>query len=175
MFDAVKKMNTAFGNPEGNPNDFLPLQMDETPVTTVKAWGRLEKQCKNIQSEYNELMKAVQDQDLEETRDALCDLLVFTLGAYHFLGINAEKDMEAVIAGVMTRFCKDEDDLRATKHKYDLANVQYYEEGVFPTVCLKSAKDQDMYGADGQVIDHLPKGKFLKSVSMKTAVFPAII
>jgi hypothetical protein len=155
MFKLVSDMNTAFGNPKGDPKNV--------------DWARLEAQVRNIADELQETLDAIAARDLEETRDGLCDINVFSLGAHHFLGIDATADMEAVVAGVMTRFCKNEDELARTKAKYDDLQVEYYVEGEFPTVCLKSAKDQqDKNG------DNLPKGKFLKSVGYKKTVFPAV-
>jgi len=157
MFAFVKRMNTAFGNPEGNPSNI--------------DWNRLKSQVANIQDEFNETMDdGIGPQDLEKTRDGLCDIMVFALGAFHFMGLDADADMQAVLEGVMTRFCKDQDALDRTKAKYDALGVAYYVEGEFPTVCLKSAKNQpDPKGAGS-----LPKGKFLKSVDFQDTVFPAL-
>lgn len=156
MFKSVKDMNTAFGNPEGDPRDL--------------DWTRLEKQISNVKDEYNETMLALQNRDVEQVRDGLCDIMVFALGAFHFMGVDADVDMQAVIAGVMTRFCKDQAELDATIKKYDALEVEFYIEGEFPTKCLKSAKDQkDKNG------DNLPMGKFLKSANYSQPVFAPIV
>ncbi len=156
IFERVSEMNEAFGNPKGDPKNI--------------DWDRLERQCKNILVEFErELMPAIAERNLEEVRDALCDINVFSLGAHHFMGIDADADMHAVIDGVLTRFIKDERDLAATMKKYDDLGVDYYLEGTFPTACLKSLEDQvDKYG------ESYPKGKFLKSVSYALTVFPAV-
>lgn len=155
MFARVSKMNVAFGNPKGDPNNI--------------DWYRLEKQCKNILGEYKELLEALEAKNLDGVRDALCDINVFSLGAHHFMGIDVEADMDAVIDALMTRFCKDAVDLDATKAKYDALGIEYYVEGAFPCVCLKSAKDQDdIHG------EHFPKGKFLKSASFSQPVLPCV-
>lgn len=156
MFQQVSEMNTAFGNPKGNP--------------TSIDWERLTKQCRNILDEYSELMVALEMRNLDEVRDALCDINVFSLGAHHFIGANADDDMTAVVEGVLTRFCQNQADLDATLDKYTSLGVLVYTEGEFPTVCLKSAHDQkDING------ENYPKGKFLKSVSYATTVFPVIV
>lgn len=156
MFDRVSEMNTAFGNPKGDPGNIN--------------WERLEKQCRNILDEYNELMEALAERSLDEVRDALCDINVFSLGAHHFMGIDANEDMDAVIDGVLTRFCQNKEDFDATCAKYDALDVDYYVEGEYPNVCLKSVYDQvDKNG------ENYPKGKFLKSVSYAQTVFPAVV
>lgn len=155
MFKLVKDMNTAFGNPEGNPVNIN--------------WTRLEKQIHNIHDEYKETLGALAERNLDEVRDGLCDIMVFALGGFHFLGIDANADMKAVIDGVMTRFCKDQAELDATIAKYTALEVDFYVEGEFPTRCLKSTKDQkDKNG------DNLPMGKFLKAVGYSQTVFSPV-
>lgn len=158
MYELVANMNAAFGNPKGDPNDIN--------------WDRLKSQCENIKDEYNELMDGIEARDLSGplgVRDALCDIMVFALGAYHFIGLDANTDMEAVVSGVLTRFCQTEEDLLATMRKYDLLGVEYDIEGQFPTKFLRSTKEQqDNKG------ENYPKGKFLKSVSYSTTQFSPV-
>ena len=152
MFKRAQEINIAFGNPEGD--------------SAVLDWSRLEKHIRNILDEYQGTMVGVSERDVDQVRDGLCDIMVFALGAYHFMGANADDDMQAVLDGVMTRFCKTEEDLAATMQKYAALGVDFYVEGKFPTKCLKSAKDQkDKNG------DNLPMGKFLKSASYRQPVF----
>ena len=154
-FQLVAAMNAAFGNVQGDPGAI--------------DWARLKSQIENIKDEYKETTDALALRDLEEVRDGLCDIMVFAYGAFHFLGIDADRDMRAVIEGVMTRFCRTQDELDRTKAKYDDLVVKYYVEGEFPAMCLKSAEDQqDRNG------ENLPKGKFLKSVGYRKAVFPDV-
>jgi len=173
-FKRVAAMNAAFGNPKGDPKaiDF----------------DRVRKQCLNIIDELGELMLALganpyglgqavnhlkdvagkgknKDVDLDDVRDALCDIHVFAYGAHHFMGIDADKDMDAVVDGVMTRFVKDAKDLAHTLDMHSAKGVkEFYIEGEFPTVVVKSAEDQP----------DAPKGKFLKSASYKNTVFPPV-
>lgn len=141
-FDFVTGMNEAFGNPRG----------DRTAIDLDK----LKNQCKNILDEYNELMEAIENKDIAKIRDSLVDVHVFAYGAQHFMGINADADMEAVLDGVYTRFIKDPDDMGATiaKH-FDKGVTDVYFEGDYPYRIMKSARDQP----------DAPKGKFLKSAS----------
>jgi predicted HAD superfamily Cof-like phosphohydrolase len=172
-FSRVSKMNVAFGNPKGDPH-------------TID-FDRVRKQCLNLVDELGELFVALganpasvkyyvsnlkhaasvssQPVDVDGIRDALCDLHVFAYGAHHFMGIDADKDMDAVVDGVMTRFVKDIHDMEATIKLHAAKGVTAtYIEGEFPTAVLKSAKDQP----------DAPAGKFLKSVSYSDTIFPAI-
>lgn len=165
-------MNEAFGNPKG---DFTNID-----------FNRVRKQYMNIFDEYVEGLKALgahpallhdlkqahssfvahnqwfNPADIEETRDALCDIQVFAMGAQHFMGVDGDDDMDQVIGGVMTRFIKDEADKEATiaKHAANGATHVYFE-GKYPKMVMKSAVDQP----------DAPQGKFLKSASFKTTVF----
>lgn len=176
-FQLVANMNTAFGNPKGDP--------------TAIDWTRVRKQCANIFDEYAELMVALgvpkgsdelavlrlahrdfiragfaNEPDVEEVRDALCDIPVFALGGQHMIGVDGDADMEAVITGVMTRFVKDKSDLNKTLRMHaDKGVLQTYTEGEFPTMIVKSAVDQP----------DAPRGKFLKSASYQPTVFPPLV
>jgi hypothetical protein len=156
MFQYVKNMNEAFGNPEGSPHYIN--------------WERLRSQCKNIKSEQEEAMSAIALNNVDEVRDALCDIMVFTLGAYHFMGLEADDDMVAVLDGVMTRFCATQQELDDTADKYAKLGVDYTVHGAFPRVYLKSARNHSAEGAT----DEYPKGKFLKSVGYRLAVLPPL-
>lgn len=173
-FDLVSRMNTAFNNSKGNA-----ASID---------WGRTRKQSLNIIDEWVELMiglgapdetlkelaaqaKRVASQpinapDLNMVRDAVTDIHVFAYGVHHFMGVDANQDMESVIDGVMTRFVKDEADKEATITKHAAAGVtDVYFEGEYPTMIMKSASDQP----------DAPKGKFLKSASYQDTVFTLVV
>lgn len=173
-FQRVSQMNEAFNNPKGDPRN-----IDHQ---------RLINQCKNILDEFTETMKALGApeqlvkglkafakeidptefspiQDLDQVRDGLCDIHVFAYGAHHFMGIDADRDMDAVVDGVMTRFIKDEADKVATVAKHATKGVtDVYFEGEYPTMIMKSASDQP----------DAPKGKFLKSASYQDTQFYSI-
>lgn len=109
------------------------------------------------------------DRNSERYFDVGCLLIVLIADAsviQAMIGAYPDADMHAVIDGVLTRFCRDEDELEATKYKYHKLGVKYYVEGVFPEVCLKSTEDQG---------DEYPKGKFLKSVGYRLPIFPALL
>lgn len=153
MFEAVSKLNVAFGNPAGDPLN--------------PKWDRLEAQAKNILDEYNELMKdGIGPKNINEVRDAICDILVFTLGLAHMAGIPVEEDMAEVDRSNMSKFCADEDDLTETLMKYRDLGVYVYTEGEYPMLRVKSAKEQT--GLDGKLYQ---AHKMLKSVSFSEPKF----
>lgn len=170
-FQLVSQMNSAFGNPKGDPS--------------LINWERVRNQSVNVFDEFIELQVALglcQEGidalksirrilaflpyglvlNTDKVRDALCDINVFSYGAHHLMGIDADRDMESVVRGVMTRFIKDEQDKQATVARHAAKGVtDVYFEGEYPTMIMKSASDQP----------DAPKGKFLKSASFKEPVF----
>lgn len=167
-FQMVSAMNTAFGNPQGDPHNI--------------DWKRVRSQFKNVGHEFVELMTALGadtialggitnlidglqfpgNPDLDKVRDASRDVVVFADGGHHFMGYDADVDMKTVIDGVITRFVKNTEDLHATVALHKSRGVEdVYIEGVYPTAILKSSRDQP----------DAPKGKFLKSASYKEPVF----
>jgi len=170
-FQQVVQMNVAFGNPVGDPHNIN--------------WDAVRSQSTNILDEFCELMKALgldeqtlsrlkevrQELTLDRftgqvhlkgTRDALCDVNVYSYGAHHKMGIDADRDLHSVVSAVMTRFIKDEQDKQATIALHAANDVtDVYFEGEFPTMVMKSGSDQP----------DAPKGKFLKSASYSEPVF----
>ena len=175
-FQQISAMNEAFGNPKGDPHN---VDLD-----------RVRSQCLNIIDEFGELMMALgcanpkslrsaiklvkvlasetgrqYTVDYLAVRDALCDLQVFAQGGQHFIGVDGDADMKAVVDGVMTRFIKNAEDKEATIALHAAKGVtEVYFEGEYPTMVMKSAVDQP----------DAPKGKFLKSASYKETVFSPI-
>ena len=180
MFKDVSEMNEAFGNPKGNPAD-LNMQgesHDENGETTAEwgkvdaKWNRLKSQCQNILSEYNELIEALDLRDVDKVRDALCDINVFSLGAHHLMGLDADADMKEVVDSLFSRFCVDQEHLERTSDHYLAMGVHHNFEGEFPRRCLKSSFDQGHYiSKDGKPYIEYPKGKFLKALGYRTPVF----
>ena len=173
-FMLVAHMNNAFGNPKG--------------FTTSIDWNRIAKQCLNIADElaetfvalgadkaeakkasalFKETLETLRQQakkpvNVNDVRDGITDIHVFSYGAHHLMGIDADRDMSSVIDGVMTRFIKDEADLKASIELHASNGItDVYTEGEFPTMILKSGSDQP----------DAPKGKFLKSASYHEPIF----
>lgn len=176
-FMLVANMNNAFNNPKGFSNainyDRIAKQMlnvaDEL-AEVFKALGADEASVKLaahiFKSKLEELRKeGTGNVDLDGLRDGISDIHVFSYGAHHLMGIDADRDLASVITGVMTRFIKDEADHKATVAKHAALGVtQVYFEGEYPTMVMKSAVDQP----------DAPKGKFLKSASYTEPVFYSI-
>lgn len=144
-FENIKKMNVAFGNPEGdinNPN-----------------WGVLETQAKCIPEEVDELLEAIKNKDMIQVRDAVGDIIVFAVGVAHKAGFDADADLDAIYSSNMTKFIKDDETLAKTIEKYAKIGVNVNVAGEYPTKYVYSNKDQMDVGGK-----FYPKGKFLKSV-----------
>ena len=146
-FDRVSYMNEKFLNPKGDSSN--------------PDWNVLLNQSKNILDEYNELIDdGIQPKDMKEVRDALCDILVFTYGAAHLVGVDIDKDMVMVYESNMSKFCEDQVTLDATIAKYQAIGVEVRPEGEFPYAFVRSTKYQtDIYGKEYQ------ENKFLKGVN----------
>ena len=152
LFRLVSDMNTAFSNPRGDPHNI--------------DWVRLRRQVTNIAGEhrgdeYKELLDAIDEKSVYRTRDALADILVFTLGAFHFMGYDADVDTAEVVRAVMTRFCRDPAHLAATIEWYAGRGVSdVYYEGEFPRVALKARTEQRNLITG----ERISAGKFLKAL-----------
>lgn len=172
-FDLVTQMNEAFGNPKGNPHD---LDEDRVRNQVLNIADELGETFIALGASKAEIITAVKalkaaaqvnttPVNLTNVRDGLCDINVFSYGAHHLMGINADADMRAVLEGVMTRFVKNPDDLEDSIAKHKAKGVtNFTTEGSYPNMILRSGKDQP----------DAPKGKFLKSASYKETVFPPI-
>ncbi len=169
-FQQIASWNCAVGNEAGNPHNI--------------AHDKIRAQCKNILDEFVELecalgldgpaLEALQTAraalrnatyhgfDLKETRDALCDIKVFADGAHHLMGVDADRDMEATICSLYSRFIKSEEDAQASIALHASKGVTRVRlEGQFPTAVLRSTADQP----------DAPTGKILKSASYSKPVF----
>lgn len=174
VFQRVYEMNAAFGNERGS--HLRAEAKDDAQLNVVL------KNSLNILYEFGELMVAfgydkrmvnfwvegfvkdlsrqsfreTDDVDITKIRDSLCDINVYSIGSHYKLGYDAEEDTHAVVDQVMTRFIKNEEDLRATIELHKSKGVSKVEVcGKYPQAYLKSTEDQP----------DAPKGKFLKSAS----------
>lgn len=158
MFESVRKTNIAFGKHAGNYADLV-SQQDEI-------WNRIEKQAICIPEEVEELMDAIAIRDPIALRDAVSDILVFTLGLPHIGNWDVEKDMQAVFGSNMSKFCTTPQSLLDTISKYESLDVVHNVNFDGNVAYLTSAKHQ--IGLDGKLY---PEGKFLKSVEFKEPNF----
>lgn len=92
--------------------------------------------------------------------------MVFTLGAFHLMGADADADMQAVYESNMSKFIKDDADKAAAESKYTGLGLKVSFEGGYPTMrcrCLETA-----VGTDGETYR---ANKVLKSPSYIPPVF----
>ena len=147
-FKKVALFNEAIGNEKGNKTNI--------------DWNMLFREADMIESELIELRRAIANKDMEEVRDALCDIHVFAYGTHHKIGWDADKDMNSVIEALYSRFCKTEEQLESSiKHYQDVGVERMSVHGEFPFKYIKS---------EGNYPD-APKGKFLKSIYYKKQEF----
>lgn len=172
----VAAMNIAFGNPKGDYSNIdlnrvrrQTMNVFDEYCETLKALGlnpRALQELKDAHADIVFIHEFTEPVDLLQARDGLCDIQVFAGGSQHFMGVDGDADMHAVLDGVMTRFVKDQKDLSQTVAKHAGKGVtEVYTEGEFPTMVLKSAADQP----------DAPAGKFLKSASYRETVFPEVL
>ena len=174
IFERVKEVNVAFGNPTGDPRNIN--------------WDVVRSQCKNILDEFRELQAALGADEvtlneldlarnimamavygnkpiLEDVRDSLCDIAVFSMGGHHLMGIDWESDMSSVLDSLYTRFVKNDVDLKNTSNYHASKGVtQVSYEGDYPMKVARSTVDQP----------DAPKGKFLKSASYTQPSFYSV-
>lgn len=70
-----------------------------------------------IQEEVNELKDAITNKDFNEVADALVDILYFTYGTGHVLGLDLNSLFDTVHENNMSKACKTEDEARLTIDK----------------------------------------------------------
>ncbi|MGH1461210.1 MAG: nucleoside triphosphate pyrophosphohydrolase family protein [Neptuniibacter sp.] len=146
-FVNVSKLNTVFGNEQGDPNN--------------PNWEKIQKQLHLIQEETAELSEGVDTKNWQEMRDAVSDILVVTYGMAHIMGIDVDADMAAVQDSNMSKLCTTPEEVETTLGFYEQeVGIQVYAEGHFPEVAIKSSQDQT--GTDEKFY---PKGKFLKNTN----------
>jgi hypothetical protein len=94
QYQYVASMNEAFGNQAGESADFEWL-FNEDLIFRTASWRKLENQCRNILDEIKELEDATLSDTEEDMRDAICDIRVFVLGAFHLLGVTQEQYLDS--------------------------------------------------------------------------------
>ncbi len=150
-FQDIKVMNNAFGNPEGDVNN--------------PNWTKIDRQFRIIEKEFEELKLAIERRQIHGVggiRDGIADLNVTNLGLAHIIGVDSDDDMDEVFNSNMSKFCANDEELKASVGKYAKIGVEVYAEGEYPQVCIKSAKEQT--GTNGETYT---QGKFLKGINFK--------
>lgn len=146
-FQEVSRLNDVMGNPKGDINN--------------PDWMKAKGQLLLIQEELQEMIEAIDNQDMTALRDSTADVLVTTYGQAHKMGIDADADMKEVQSSNMSKLCTTAQELLDTTKHYSDMGVKVYASGVIPEACVKSAEDQVVNGK------FYPAHKFLKCVNWK--------
>lgn len=143
--------------------------------TNQSTWQAAEQQLKVIAGEYDEVVEAIAERNLDKLRDGIADLLVTAYGMGSVLGYNVDDDMASVTSSLMTRFDATQGDAELTKQKYlDVGIETHIRTTRFPETQLEnervyyvtiSSKDQ----VNQKTGEHIPAGKFLKSWKYRDA------
>jgi NTP pyrophosphatase (non-canonical NTP hydrolase) len=128
-------------------------------------WQAAEQQLKVIAGEYDEVVEAIAERNLDKLRDGIADLLVTAYGMGSVLGFNADDDMVSVTTSLMTRFDTTKGDAELTKQKYLEYGVETHicvtmfpateTENVLAYYVTVSSKDQ----VNQVTGEHIPAGK----------------
>ncbi|QBQ43107.1 pyrophosphohydrolase domain-containing protein [Sphingobacterium psychroaquaticum] len=98
---------------------------------TIPSQARCELRVSLIAEELNELKEAIENKDLVEIADALCDIQYVLSGAVLEFGLKDKFNalFEEVQRSNMSKACKDEQEAQATQAHYRAKGVEsYYKE-----------------------------------------------
>lgn len=144
LFQRIVKLNRHYRNIQGNP--CLPNFEDFKDYSV------------NFEDEIEELQEALDKEDFDGVRDALCDLVVYVFGGFYKLGVDANDDINTVVDSLYSRFIKNEQDLQDSLDYYYRKGIKDVSvEGEFPMKVIRSMQNYP----------DAPKGKVLKSVHYK--------
>lgn len=154
-FEKVSKLNQLIGNKKTNYKEF--------DATGLRA------QIDLIREEFEELESALEEEDWEELKDGVADVLVTTYGLGYRMDIDVDLLMEYVQDSNLSKFCTA-DEIQDTVVHYNKHKVEVVikptgtdnDEGE-PLYAIVSSKDQ-MYNKNG-VVKMLGKGKLLKNIN----------
>ncbi len=83
------------------------MEQDQPEKSGFPDWETVALRLSLIQEEHDELVKAVNDEDLVEVADALTDLLYVVYGMGHAFGINLDLAFNNVHASNMSKMGED--------------------------------------------------------------------
>lgn len=172
-FGALHLMGVDYNGTAHKRHDFIRITAKEE---IMDMWDRLADQTYNFDDMYSNLMieiEYISDEDMNpyaQGAKELCEMIQFSASIYHVLNeenhpCSFEADMTQVYESNMSKFCKDEKELKATIAKYDKLGVKTIVCGEFPRKFLRSAETQVVQGTN------YPAHKFLKGVGFFAPVF----
>ena len=151
-FTQVCELNGAFGRPKTNKQE---LDFD-----------KLDNQFSLVLEEVQELKEAIENEDWEEVKDAIGDILVVTYGMGYVADIDCDQLMANISDSNFSKFCTPLEREQTIRY-YDELGVEVIAEETFINNALryaiKSAKDQT-YTEKG-VEKIVKKGKLLKNIN----------
>jgi hypothetical protein len=109
-----------------------------------------------ITEEVQELKDAIKEKDMNETIDALTDILYVVYGAGSSFGINLDKSFDIVHESNMSKLCRNEEVAKETVEWYK----KEYEEGRLPYDTPTYRKDDK---SDKYIVYNESTGKIIKS------------
>jgi hypothetical protein len=155
QFKTIAEFNENIGNAKGDP--------------TNPDWSQIDSQLDIALSEVEELKAGVSDRCLKQTRDGAGDVLVTVYGLLHRLGIDADRDLDAINASNDSKFCTTIEEAVATSAKYEAIGIVTRYNKVNGRYAVVSAHDQcDISGG------FYPAGKLLKSVNYHEPEFYSV-
>lgn len=101
-------MNIAFGN-----------KIPEKVRTDGEILSELRQAIRMAKTEFDEFDEAFTTRNVDEAADAVADAIIFLVGGLFKSGIDPIETIDLILAGIMTRFVKDEADEEATYAKYE--------------------------------------------------------
>jgi predicted HAD superfamily Cof-like phosphohydrolase len=155
-FQCVGRFHEVFGHPKPPV-----LQKNILADNTKLAQFRLSL----IREEFNELIAAVEENNMKEVIDALADILYVVYGMGQAFGIDLDHAFKIVHASNMSKLCKNETEAIETIEYYKTLNGFHDVK-----VGYKLAPDNEHY-----VIYNMETGKILKSKYFTLPNFDEII
>mgnify|MGYP000215202243 CR=1 FL=1 len=108
-------------------NKIFGVEMNEKPqVKALKERKEMvERGMRLIREEMRELEEAVKKEDMKETYDALCDILVVVYGMGGSLGLDLDRGVHLVNESNMSKSCKTEEEAKETVEWYKKNDKRY--------------------------------------------------
>lgn len=141
------------------------FNMTQTSSDSID-WDIIKAQLDTITQEYEELVKAYNEKNWEQLKDATGDILVTAYGMGYRGNLDADKLMANISKSNFSKLCYTIEDATATVSYYQsIGCVTHIEETSMDGTlvwAVKSSKNQT-YIEDGEE-KTIPNGKFLKSI-----------
>ena len=138
-------------------------------AASVVDWKAMDHQLSIIQSEVDELSKAVATRNYNELRDGLNDARFTVDGGAYRMGISVQDDFDALMKSMVSKFDATEEDALKSQ-------ANYAAKGIKTEIVTSELAGQLRYvqlSAEDQVVGgkSYPKGKFLKSYLFEEPVY----